>query len=121
MAHRTRSAAALAILAVTALTPACADSGAQPSDTAPARTGADGPIVAVVDNDFEPSEVTIDVGETVTWTWEGEIPHDVAGESFASEVQREGRFEHTFTEPGTFDYRCTVHQGMRGTVEVTTS
>lgn len=74
--------------------------------------------VAVVDNDFDPAAVVVEAGTTVTWTWEGDNPHDVRGDGFASEIQTSGEFRHTFDEPGDFAYRCTVHPAMRGRVVV---
>jgi plastocyanin len=43
----------------------------------------------------------------------------VAGDDFQSEIISEGSFTHTFDEPGTYDYACTLHPNMRGTIEVT--
>src|SRR5687768_17178823 len=75
--------------------------------------------VAVRDNVFEPAAIEIPVGTTVTWQWEGDTPHNVVGEGFESPVQDSGEFAYTFDDPGTFDYQCTLHGGMRGQVVVT--
>lgn len=75
--------------------------------------------VSVFDNSFDPAVVAIAAGDTVTWTWEGNTPHDVDGESFKSEVQTQGTFEHTFDEPGEYRYVCNIHSGMNGVVVVT--
>lgn len=77
--------------------------------------------VSVFDNSFEPSVIEVGVGDTVTWTWEGNAPHDVDGGSFASEVQTEGTFEHTFNELGEYRYVCNIHSGMNGMVVVAES
>jgi plastocyanin len=75
--------------------------------------------VIVRDHEFEPKAIQVPVGTTVTWRWEGQHAHDVAGDGFASDVQTRGTFTHTFTEAGEFDYRCTLHFLMRGQVVVT--
>lgn len=107
----------LAVSSVAALAAACSGSGEGPTaEEAVAVTD-----VSVVDNDFEPAAVEVAVGDTVTWTWDGGNPHDVAGEGFASELQRDGTFTHTFEDAGEFPYVCTVHRGMRGLVVVTGS
>jgi plastocyanin len=31
----------------------------------------------------------------------------------------EGTFSHRFTKPGSYDYLCTLHPNMAGTIEVT--
>jgi plastocyanin len=78
-------------------------------------------------NRFEPANVTIPVGTTVTWTWVGGF-HDVtsAGNpTFASSgqpVSAPNTFSQTFSSPGTYVYYCSVHgsptSGMRGTIVV---
>lgn len=75
--------------------------------------------VSVLDNNFEPVAAEIAAGDTVTWTWEGRADHNVVGDSFERDVQREGTFEQRFDEPGTYDYRCTLHGGMTGKIVVT--
>jgi plastocyanin len=71
---------------------------------------------------FNPGEVTVAVGETVTWTNNDSVAHDVTADSFSSGdpggMAPGDTFEHTFDEAGTFDYVCTVHPGMEGTVVV---
>lgn len=81
----------------------------------PAATSA----ISVRDNDFDPQAAEVAVGETVTWTWEGDNDHNVVGDDFASDVQADGTFTHTFDRPGTYEYACTLHGGMTGTISVT--
>lgn len=92
------------------LVAACAD----PETQAPVVTG----DVQVEDNNFSPSSIDVEVGETVTWTWTGRSPHDVRGDGFASDIQQGGVFTHTFTEPGVYEYVCSVHSSMAGSVVV---
>jgi plastocyanin len=71
---------------------------------------------------FEPAEVTVAVGDSVTWTNNDSVAHDVTADSFSSGeaggMAGGDTFEHTFEEAGSFDYVCTVHPGMDGTVVV---
>jgi plastocyanin len=71
---------------------------------------------------FKPAEITIQAGDTVTWTNEDSVGHDVTGDDFNSGspggIANGETFEHTFDQAGTFDYVCTVHPGMEGTVTV---
>jgi plastocyanin len=96
---------------------ACGVGDASTADT----TGRpDGPTVTIEDMAFEPETLTVDAGETVTWIWkDGAIGHDVAGDDFESEVMSEGTFSHRFDEPSSYDYVCTLHPNMTGTIEVT--
>ena len=44
----------------------------------------------------------------------------IAGDGWRSgDPQRKGTFAHSFDRPGTYPYRCTVHDGMNGRVVVT--
>jgi plastocyanin len=71
---------------------------------------------------FNPSDVSVGVGDTVTWTNNESVEHDVTADSFSSGdpggMMSGDTFEHTFEEAGSFDYVCTVHPGMEGTVTV---
>jgi plastocyanin len=81
--------------------------------------------VAVRDNFFEPRSVNIHKGDRVTWVWRGENPHNVtfvkvpkgAGKRGA-ETRATGRWSRTFRKRGLYKYICTIHAGMRGTIDV---
>ena len=97
----------------------CGDGGG--NDGADAAPVAGVTEVATKDNQFTPPAIEVPAGTTVTWEFEdGLVPHDVAGDGFSSgDPKRSGSFTHTFDAPGTFPYRCTVHDGMTGRVVVT--
>lgn len=88
--------------------------------------GGNGASVTVSDNVFEPANVTISAGETVTWTWgSGAGSHSVqstGSPSFPSSTILSGSgatYSHTFDTPGTYAYDCAVHgAAMSGTVTV---
>jgi plastocyanin len=72
---------------------------------------------------YLPMALTIEQGETVTWTNEDSVAHDVtvtAGpSSFHSPMLAQGKsWSHTFTAPGTYSYICSVHPDMKATVKV---
>jgi plastocyanin len=86
----------------------------------PASPDAKGPTVTIEDMAFTPESLTVEAGDTVTWDWnDGAIAHDVAGDDFKSEAMSEGTFSYGFDDPGSFDYVCTLHPNMTGTIEVT--
>ena len=73
------------------------------------------------DKDFSPGELTINVGDTVTWTNDDDSPHTVTAEDgqFDSGNMGEGAtWSYTFTEVGTYDYRCDYHSSMTATITV---
>ena len=84
--------------------------------------GGGGTAVSMEGIAFSPAEVTVAVGDTVTWTNNDSAGHDVTADSFSSGdpggLAEGDTFEHTFEEAGSFDYVCTVHPGMEGTVVV---
>ncbi len=76
----------------------------------------------IIDNlAFSPGEITIAPGTTVTWSNEESVTHTVSSLSGAFEsgsISPGGSFSFTFNEKGTFEYRCSIHPTMRGTVIV---
>jgi plastocyanin len=71
---------------------------------------------------FEPASLTVTAGTTVTWTNRDEEPHTVAasdGSFHSPGMGTGGTFTHTFSAAGTFDYVCSIHPMMHGTVVVT--
>lgn len=77
--------------------------------------------VRVIDNQYVPAEVEIEVGEAVRWVFEGAMEHDVvaADASFVSELTTTGEYTHVFEAAGEFSYDCSVHPEMTGLVRVT--
>jgi plastocyanin len=117
--RRRRVLLALAgLLALALALGACSTSKADTTD-APAAAN-QGPTVTIKDLAYTPETLTVPAGATVTWVWrDGAIAHDVKGDGFRSKVISEGTFSHRFDQPGTYDYVCTLHPNMTGTIEVT--
>ncbi|NEN23706.1 T9SS type A sorting domain-containing protein [Cryomorpha ignava] len=86
--------------------------------------------VNVSNNVFSPSQLEINVGDTVVWTNSLGF-HNVNGnaidfpnnpDSFGNETGPAGwTYEFVFTIAGTYSYRCDVHEGMTGSVIVSAS
>jgi adhesin/invasin len=79
--------------------------------------------VTVSNNVFNPAAVTIAATGTVTWTWNsGGIVHNVSFITMGapSNVPNtgSGSQQRTFPNAGTFNYECTIHSGMTGSVTV---
>lgn len=113
--RRLAVSAVLAALAAPVLA-GCGGGGDGTSAAAAATT----PGTVVVKNlKYAPATLTIDAGETVTWKFDdGRIPHDVKGDGWKSPTQSKGTWTHTFAKAGSYDYHCTLHPYMKGTVEV---
>ncbi len=72
-------------------------------------------------NYFTYPSITIYVGDTVTWTNTDSTAHTVtSGNSqFDGGTMQPGAiYSKTFTVPGTYNYECTLHNGMKGVVIV---
>lgn len=128
--------AALVLVASCGSTPTQSDrAGAEPtpetSDPEAGGYGAEQPqggsgdmapgSVKVVDYAFTPAEVRVGVGQSVTWTFADEAGHDVTAkdQTFVSEVLGSGgTYSFTFPRAGSFDYFCSIHPTMKGTVVV---
>ena len=74
---------------------------------------------------FDPSELTFNVGETVTLVLKSETQfHTFTVEELGIDVDVDGgetgSFDFTFDEPGTYTLICVPHQalGMIGTITV---
>jgi plastocyanin len=72
-------------------------------------------------NDFVPLEKTISAGTTVKWINKDNVPHTVTSANglFSSgNISGGGIFEYTFDSAGTYEYTCTLHADMDGTIIV---
>ena len=69
---------------------------------------------------FVPETLTVAAGTTVTWINKDDVLHNVTAEGFTSSNNfGEGEtYSYTFDQAGTFDYECTLHPGMEGTIVV---
>ena len=107
-----------------------------PPPSAPAHPGHGGESIMIDGDAFEyrPPSVTIGVGDTLIWFWDGALfrNHSVTSdpgqaEQFDSDPtdlptnasHPDGStFSHAFNHKGVFTYYCKVHPSMRGSVEV---
>ena len=111
--------------AIAALAAACSSSGIAGTSNNP---GGAPPMTATVNatsaNAFTPANVAIGVGGTVTFAF-GDVAHNVffdnspAGAPDAIPgTNANMSAARTFTTPGTFEFDCHIHPGMKGTVLV---
>jgi plastocyanin len=101
-----------------------AGSGSGGGSPSSASSASDGNTVAVQIKDilFVPERVSARVGQTVKWTNEDSIVHDVTartGADFESEKLSKGdTFTAKLTKAGTIGYVCTIHPDQKGTIAV---
>jgi plastocyanin len=92
-----------------------------------ASTGG-GPSVGMKSIQFDPKDLTVKAGQTITFTNDESVPHDVhkesgPGDDFSSGpdggMQEGDTFKLKLDKPGTYEYVCRVHApGMAGTITV---
>jgi plastocyanin len=114
----------LLMLISATLMSACSQATKQASQAADKASQAKPQTVAVEIRNFSfnPAEVTINNGDTVTWRNTSESVHtvtSVTGKLLDSgDIGPGETFSHTFTEAGTFSYYCYHHVVMKGKVVV---
>lgn len=77
--------------------------------------------VEIEDFAYHPDPVTIEEGGKVIWKNRDSAPHTAtaADGSFDTGTIEEDKIKsETFKEPGTYEYVCSIHPQMHGTVEV---
>jgi plastocyanin len=68
---------------------------------------------------FNPSSIQIHAGDTVKWINMDSVQHQIKGDTFDSgPLNQNGVFEYTFNQPGTYNYICSIHPSMKGTITV---
>ena len=126
-------AAALILLGSSLALGACSsEADEDPSESSDSA----GPTVSTKLLAYEPEELTVKAGTTVTWTVSDNIGHtattgsfEVGGDGLRTSENPDGVLDQpigpgedatfTFEEPGTYTYYCSIHKGMSGVVEVT--
>ena len=109
--------------ATPAATEAATDGGAA-AGTVPSGgddSGVGGTAVSIVDISFQPADLPVAAGATVTWTNGDGFGHTVTfddGEDSGT-LQAGDTYERTFDAAGEFPYHCNIHSAMQGTVTVT--
>lgn len=106
---------------------ACGESAYGPDDPGGGGGGGGGPAgtirvgsgiqyVSAHNGTSNPAVDTVTVGDTVTWTWRGDLPHSVrsAGGAFAGSPTFTGNGTHrvAFTTPGVYQYDCGEHGNL---------
>jgi plastocyanin len=77
--------------------------------------------IDVIDSDYGPRHLTVRPGTEVTWDFQGDLPHTITevGGLFDSDILERGdKYVLTFADPGDYEYYCTLHHAMQGTLVV---
>ena len=98
--------AALALLAAGAATPAA--TGTPPHE------------VVIQALQYVPQTLTVHRGDVVVWTNKDPFPHTVTalGAFDSHSIAAGASWRFTAKKAGTYDYICTLHSNMKGTLQV---
>lgn len=100
-------------------TPSTTNSSSQ-NQNSPSSTGA----ISIHDMMFSPSQITVTKGSTVTWTNNDSTTHTVVddlsnvGGPSSGNILPGQTYSFTFDKTGSFQYHCSIHPSMRGTIVV---
>ena len=88
---------------------------------AKAEAGAPAAEVRITAMQFSPASITVKAGDIVTWRQEDAVPHQIRsrdGRVASDRLKRGQSFSKSFDEPGRYEYYCSLHPSMKGTVIV---
>ena len=92
----------------------------------PSVSAEDHDVSITDDMKFDPEDLTINVGDTITWTNNDGMGHTATSTDepayFDSEnIDAGATWSFTFTEAGTYNYKCDYHSSMTASITVVES
>lgn len=80
-------------------------------------------VVKIDDFSFQPKELTIQAGTTVTWQNDDDVPHTATADGDtplfdSGPLDTDDKYSFTFQHPGKYPYYCKVHPHMTGLIVV---
>lgn len=103
---------------------AAGTSGSETESNGEAGGSEGGAVTLTAENiAFDPNELTASVGDTIEFDNQDDVPHtftaEEAGVDESVEAGASASISLADVEPGTYDFVCTIHPNMTGTLEVT--
>jgi plastocyanin len=86
-----------------------------------ATTSVSGNTIRIKNFAFDPANITVKVGSTVRWVNQDSVPHNIqfTDPHFSSVLLASSQSgSQKFDQPGVYDYICSIHPDMHGTVFV---
>jgi plastocyanin len=77
--------------------------------------------VGISEYAFSPAKLSVTAGTKVTWINHDQVPHSVVEKDkrfHSAALDTDDSYSLTFSQPGTFQYFCSLHPRMTGTVTV---
>ena len=93
-------------------------SGSSSSGSTAAASSSGGVAIKMQNIAFAPKDVTVKVGQKITWTNDDSVDHNVTADSSADFKSKDfgkgATFEFTPDKAGKITYECTLHPNMKG-------
>lgn len=95
-----------------------------PSNTNSSTPNASEGKISIENMAFTPSQISVTKGSTVTWTNNDSTTHTVVddlsnvGGPASGDIAPGASYSFTFNKTGSFQYHCSIHPSMRGTIVV---
>lgn len=77
--------------------------------------------VAIQNFSFQPGDLTVPVGTTITWTNQDGVQHTVTSDNGtfdSNDIMPNNHFSYTFNQSGNYSYHCKIHPSMHGQIQV---
>lgn len=118
-----RTRAILFLIAAAALLVGCGGGSSDDgSSTAKSGSGGGAKSVTISDYTYEPADLMVPVGTTVSFTNEDSTPHTatskMSGAFESGSIDTDQTRTVTLEDAGTFAYYCAFHPFMKGTITV---
>lgn len=118
------STACIVVVILACMAAGCTSPQTAPATASPPAATSGGNAIAIKNFAFDPAQLTVKTGTSVTWTNQDSAPHTIVSDTgspvqFSSDSLSTGAsYPFTFTQPGTYTYHCSIHPSMKGTVVV---
>ena len=110
------------LLVVLALVGAACGDDDSTATTAAGTTGADSGATIVIEDFSFDGPATVEAGTTITVENQDGVTHTWTasdGTFDSGNISGGGSFQATLDTPGEYDYTCTIHPDMQGSITVT--
>ena len=110
----------LAVLSLLLLS-ACTQQASAPATSAPGAPEGSIVKVSIKNFAFSPADITVKAGDTVEWTNEDSSSHTVQSTDRTVQSQElfpGDKFSYKFNKKGNYNYICSIHPSMHGSVKV---
>jgi plastocyanin len=119
--HRSFPLISIILILITLVSLSACSSGYGTTSPTTSSPQASGNSVTLANFAFSPATLNVKAGTTVTWTNKDSTSHTVVSDTGvfdSGNLAPNATYTYVFAKAGTFDYHCSIHPSMKGTVIV---